>query len=205
MDRKFRVFAVAGGMHTEVETGKGRVILTAMPLGAAERELLAGRTRGAGPARPTNSSVRDRALFGSSLALDSHVTRSVGAFVLSDSEYRTRHRAGGTMQSIFTRSSAVSTMSAARTFSSMCFCPCPPRAVTRHGSSWVSGRPDGTPRRGPQLGTAPLPDPTCCSKRHGGLSCRRRDTAGSASFASLYGHRRRYVGSTPVYPTSLIS
>jgi len=24
MDRKFRVFAVAGGMHTEVETGKGR-------------------------------------------------------------------------------------------------------------------------------------------------------------------------------------
>jgi hypothetical protein len=49
-----------------------------------------------------------------------------------------------------------------------------------------------------------LTDPTCCSKRHGGLS-RRRATAGSASFASLYGHRRRYVGSTPVYPTSLIS
>jgi len=24
MDRKFRVFAVAGGMHTEVETSKGR-------------------------------------------------------------------------------------------------------------------------------------------------------------------------------------
>jgi hypothetical protein len=32
------------------------VILTVMPLGAAERELLAGRTRVAGPARPTNSS-----------------------------------------------------------------------------------------------------------------------------------------------------
>jgi hypothetical protein len=38
--------------------------------------------------------IRDRALFGSGLGLDSHVTRSVGAFVLWSSEYRTPHRAG---------------------------------------------------------------------------------------------------------------
>jgi hypothetical protein len=38
--------------------------------------------------------IPDRALFGSSLGLASQVTGSVGAFVQSGSEYRTRHRAG---------------------------------------------------------------------------------------------------------------
>jgi hypothetical protein len=48
------------------------------------------------PARPANSvdSGPCIPLFGSRLGLDSHVTRSVGAFLLSGSEYRTRHRAG---------------------------------------------------------------------------------------------------------------
>jgi hypothetical protein len=44
------------------------------------------------PGRPI-ASIRDRALFGSSLGFDPHVIRSVGAFVLSGSEFRTRHRA----------------------------------------------------------------------------------------------------------------
>src|SRR5271169_3831527 len=50
-------------------------------------------TDSAGPARPTNS-VDSRRCIIRQRPGDSHVTRSVGAFVLSDSEYRTRYRAG---------------------------------------------------------------------------------------------------------------
>jgi phosphate-selective porin OprO and OprP len=57
-------------------------------------ETVAGDQRFADRRRRPWRRFRDRALFGSGLGLDSHVTHSVGAFVLSGSEYRTRRRAG---------------------------------------------------------------------------------------------------------------
>src|SRR5438132_14388680 len=68
--------------------GRG-IILPAVAEGKAASDRTAPDRRG----RPIGS-IRDRALFGSGLRLDSHVTRSVGAFVLPGSEYRTQHRAG---------------------------------------------------------------------------------------------------------------